>query len=329
MRVPIYFYTDDNFMVLKDYHPDFGAYNLQAVRSVLTKFKGVLLTSRPLADYYEMLQLHPSTIMVQPILDELKLAKLNRLAMRPASTSVLRIAFIGGDFRRVHLRERVIPALSRINKDTSLELFTRLSPNKHEELKQAGISVTEIELNSFDKFLVRWRRLQPDVLVHPEADYANAAYKTANVLLIALYLRCIPIVCNEEAYHNAEEKSGILKVDGSVESWERALRKAQDAQFRAMMLLRLEHYCRENFAPKFNLVALDRILAESARTDILTWAERIRRIALPKLNFAHLTRIARMEAELSSRAYRVALKLRKGANVIRSARAWLRNLRKD
>jgi hypothetical protein len=72
---------------------------------------------------------------------------------------------------------------------------------------------------------------------------------------------------------------------------------------RRELLSRLEAFCRTHFAPERNARALERILAASMPTDVLTWAWRVRQVREHQVdNFVRAHRAAQAQtAELARR----------------------------
>src|SRR5262249_16492251 len=319
MGVPLYFYTDDNFMVLANSDPDYADYRSSAVAECLSRFDGIFLTSPLLAEYFEFFDLGTSIKLLGPTYDFEMREKLGRLEAAPRG-SELRVGFTGGDFRAKHLIDAVMPALVNVHRHPPIHLVVRSTVGG---LDDVPFSMTKMELCSFDEFLVRWRELQLDILIHPKGDHANVDYKTANSLLVAHYLGAVPIICDETAYQDVDEKDGVLKIDGSICAWEQAIEGGADGEFRRQVGGKLEVYCREKFSPRHNLAVVEEFFAELGRADVCAWNERISRLVSPSSDHGFSARLALMEAEVRSRAYRFALRLRKASKMVRGVGTWM------
>src|SRR5579884_4083136 len=79
-RIPLYYFIDDNFIVLAHDHPEYSAYTLRNLSSVLKKFEEVFCGSSLLAEYFDIFKIHPRVSTLQLCHDDFKLQKLNRLA---------------------------------------------------------------------------------------------------------------------------------------------------------------------------------------------------------------------------------------------------------
>jgi hypothetical protein len=351
MKIPLYYLIDDNLILLGRELPEFGAYTRENVTSALEDFAGVLCTSEALAEYVRALDPAPAIDEIGPVFDVTKLAKIRRLRA-DAHGPALRVGFVGGEFRRRDLDERVVPALAAVAAVTPVALFSRLPPANAERLP---FTLTVIPFTEFfDDFLTAWGSVGLDVLVHPRGETCNIDYKTSSVLLSALYLGAVPIVASERAFQDLGETQGVLRVQDEQASWERAVRRAQDPERRRELLARLETFCRAHFAPERTVRVLDRILAASAPTDLLTWAWRVRQVRASQLDQvfraqlavearaadvarleqaagllearvrqleaearAREARLAWLEGEVSTGAYALRLRLRQVARVVR------------
>ena len=215
-----------------------------------------------------------------------------------------------------------MPALAAVARDIPVAFFGQASPADAERLP-FGVSITEFN-PLFDEFLTTWGPLGLDVVVHARGDTVNLEYKTCSVLLSALYLGAVPIVASEQAFRDIGEAQGVLKVDGDSSSWESALRRVQAPEFRREMLSRLEAFCRTHFAPERTARALDRILAASARTDLLSWAWRVRQVQEHQVeNFGRAHRAAQAQTADFSRREREVTEREGHVTQLEEARAVL------
>jgi glycosyltransferase involved in cell wall biosynthesis len=314
MAIPIYYLTDDNFMLLaEEGWAAFRAYTRQAVAEALAGFAGVLCTSSALAEYFRALPLGPPVDEMRPVFDAVKLGKLRRLAAG-REPGALRVGFVGGPHRGPNLREQVVPALAAVARDVPLVFVTRVIPDTA-DAPGWPFATTAVPSTDFDEFLTRWGEAGLDVLVHPRGDTGNTEYKTSSILLSALYLGAVPIVTCEPPFRDVGEADGVLKVEGDAASWERALRRAQAPEVRRELLSRLDVFCRSHFAPERNERALERILGASAPTDLAAWAWRIRQARQSRAEDlvraegqarARAAEVARLEHEAAERERRVS-----------------------
>jgi cell division protein FtsB len=272
MQIPLYYAVDDNFAVPAREIETCAASGEPAVSAALQAYAGILCSSPALQEYFQKLRPALQVMSFGPVFDEAKLDKVRRLPI-DAQAQVLHVGFIGGEFRGENLRQEIVPALRSHARHCPLRLFTRLPIDDHD----GSFPIATVEFpESFDEFLVRWRRLGLHILVHGPGRSPNMRHKASSHLLIALYLGAVPVVCEEEAYRNVGEDEGVLKVDGSARSWEAAIARAASAELRTVLLERLERYCRKAYSPAHNGAALTSIMMSGARTDVFTWLERYR-----------------------------------------------------
>jgi hypothetical protein len=90
---------------------------------------------------------------------------------------------------------------------------------------------------SFRQFVRQWRRHGVDLLLHPAGATTNAPYKCPTAVVVAGYLRAVPVVADEPAYDGWGETEGVVRIGerGLIE----AARGVGDHQWRAEMRGRL------------------------------------------------------------------------------------------
>ena len=319
-RIDLYYLADDNFIELAREDRSFARYKAENMRRALRRFKAVLATSSSLADYYTAENLHGDVRLFGPVLDRTALEKYRRIPQGPRS-SLLRVGFIGGDFRRADLESNVYPALEAAARQGVIEVFARRSP-KPETWTRPRPPVVFHDVPPvylYDDFAERWRRAGIDILVHPKGASSNIAYKTDSVLLTSLYLGAIPLVTDETAFAGAGENEGVIKVNGASSEWAAAIERMKDASARAELLSRLEAYCRNHFDPAYNDRVFETILTSTKPAGLGDRLERFS-IIIEKTT----TRLIEAEAQLGSRAFGLAVRLRQLANIMRRGTRWLR-----
>jgi glycosyltransferase involved in cell wall biosynthesis len=305
MNIPLYYLLDDNLVALGE------EFTLEGVAAALSDFAGVVCTSAPLADYLTSLKLHSSIERIDPAFDPGKFAKLKRV---PASATepALRVGFIGDAVHLANLNTEILPALTDLCGDGAIALFSRL-PLELTDGLPFSVSIAPFA-PSLDAFLLAWRAIGPDVLVQPRGDSKDLGDETGSFLLSALYLGAVPIVAGEPTVLHVGEQQGVLKVDGGAASWEHAVRRALDADFRRLMLERLEAFCRSTFSGDRTAKVIENIFAAYPPTDFLTWANRIRQLQAESIaGLAHVraatdlnaAQVARLEAEAVGRGAQV------------------------
>jgi len=156
------------------------------------------------------------------------------------------------------------------------------------------------------------------------------------MLLIACYLGSIPIVPDLTVFNGLGEDQGVLRVDGSWESYENAILVANERATRMRLPKSLDDYCERRFTPKQTHDALTK-MASNRRLDAADVLSRMRSLVIETSGMAlsaeargvvmkkeYDLSLADKDRELHSRSYQLALKIRKCADY---TRATLKRLR--
>jgi glycosyltransferase involved in cell wall biosynthesis len=302
--IDLYYLIDDNLIVLATEDPIVADYTLDKVRSALEPFKAVLTTSPPLHDYFATNHLHHDIRSFGPTFDRATLEKVRKIPREP-HPGLLRIGFIGGDFRLAGLQAKVHPALEQLSRQTRVEFIARASDKRAKP--PSTVEWRRVSrVDSYDTFIQRWRAFGIDALVHPEGQTLNIDYKTNSVLLAALYIGAVPIITDEAAFAGVGPEQGAIKVAGGPDEWARAIGSISDPDFKREMLSRLERFCLRQFDPISNAQVIHRILDDIKPLDIIDYHERL------TTEFARMVAIAgAAQLEFTSRTYRAALILRR------------------
>ena len=296
LRVPTFYFVDDNFIVLRD-HPGPHArfvqqYSADRVRDALPGFAGVLLSSRTLSDYFAEMNLHPRLLLFPPI------AASRSAAREPHDDGHLRVAFFGGLHLHEVFLERVLPAIRRLAREQPLSLMTMgmepIAPSK-------GLSVSDRPYQpSYAVAVEAMTAAGVNVLLHPVADgLANNRYKNPHALITAHAIGAVPVVSNLAPYDALADDGVALRCENSEESWYRALVQAgQGADYRAALLTRLADYCARHFDGRQNRQIVAAILSESAHPG--RWLVQRRRALASVVLARRLAR--RLSSRLTGRA---------------------------
>jgi hypothetical protein len=312
--IDLHYLADDNPILIAKEDAELSRYRLDKVRDVLKPFKGVLATSPRLAEYYRANGLHPNVQLFGPVLDRATLGKMRRIVTE-AHPGRLRVGFIGGGFREDDLRGRVYPALRSLSQRTGIELIARESDGLRRNPPPSPLPWRQIPFAlSYDSFLQTWRSLGIDVLVHPRGQTRNIDYKTDSILVTSLYLGAVPIVCDEAAFRDIGESEGVLKVGEGPGDFAAALERASDPGFRQEMLRRLEIFCGRHFDPAANEQVLQAISDTTRPTDLIGYYERLSRECARLSHYA-----SEASNQFNSRAFKLALKIRQAATLVRRA----------
>ena len=266
LKVPRYYFLDDNLMLVREepevYGPYWSQYTDDGLRDALKGFAGVLLAGRPLMAYFAERALHPRLIEYPPIAWPI-------LRSRDDSArgveEPFRIAFFGGEHRRGVFASFVYPAIQRLARERAVELIVAgidlaaLPP-------AANVRVVHLPYElSYGTALRQLAEHGVDVLVHPTPPTRNNPYKNANVLINARAVGAVPVVSNMPPYDALGSPPAAVLCENSEEAWYAALaRLAQDRCLRDQVFERVARHCDEHFSGDLNAAAIRQILAAHA-----------------------------------------------------------------
>jgi glycosyltransferase involved in cell wall biosynthesis len=261
LRVPHYYFLDDNFMLLGRLGGDYSylrGYSNDAVRERLRGFAGVLLSSRPLLDYFRRHGLHANLLYFPPIARKPAWAAAPPAPPKPAGTT--RIGFFGGSHRRAAFQREVFPAIAEIARERPVELF---AAGMEEGALPAAAGLATVYLPhqpSYDIALARLAACQIDLLVHPNSDTPNNEYKTCNVLINAWAMDAVPLVSDGPPYGDLAAENVAVLCGADPRSWRDAIRAhAADPQFHRTLRQNLAAYCSRHYGGEANAAVLQAI----------------------------------------------------------------------
>lgn len=258
LRIPLYYFVDDNFILLRDqsgpWSPYVRRYSAANVRHRLRAFHGVLLSSEALMDYYRAENMHSELMLFPPI--EWR----QQLSRRPASSPGVSIAFFGGLHLHEMFRTSILPAVRRLALDRPVTLIAAgvndaIAPSP-------GLSVVEQPYDtSYARGLGRLAEAGVDVLVHPSAPgLDNGRYKIRHALISACAIGAIPVVSDRPPYSDLREAGVALLCDDSPESWYAAFTQVGQPAQRVPIGERLATFCSSQYGGRINREAIDKML---------------------------------------------------------------------
>jgi len=262
LQIPIFYFADDNFMVLRE-QPGPAArfvqrYSVTNVRQQLRRCAGVLLASSPLVDYFAGNAMHARLILYPPVAGSPVTT-----APRPASPR-LHVAFYGGSHLHEFFLRTVVPAVRHVARDRPVTLIAvgMTTPIPASD----GLQVIQEPYDeSYARGIETLARHGVDILVHPVAPGVdNNAYKNPHALISANALGAIPVVSARAPYDGLQAEGVALFCDDSEESWRHALLAAADQQTAAALRARLAAFCAGRFSGRLNREVIDGILRECA-----------------------------------------------------------------
>ncbi len=256
LNKPHFYFTDDNFILLRNEYRELEPYTVEAVREALESFSGVLLSSELLLRFYEDEKLHSRLMFFGPVIDPALTAEFSE----NEADKCVNIGFFGGGFRFDSFYRTVVPALRFIARENKVTLFVR---ERFEMTDIPGIDVNVIKVtNNFYDFVRQWQRFRINIVLHSHGASANIDFKTSNAALVSYYLGATPILADESVYRHMTEKDGVLLAPPTTHGWSRAINLRMGKLLRRWAFDQLEQYCRSAYSPERNAESL-RIVAAS------------------------------------------------------------------
>jgi hypothetical protein len=258
LRIPVYYFTDDNFIVVRDTG---GAaaqfvtrYSAANVRRALRACAGVLLSSPPLIDYFAEHRLHARLILYPPAASGVAPVE----HQRPASR--LHVAFFGGLHLHDFLDRAILPAVRRVARQRPVT-FIVTGVSEPIAASEGLTIVHHPYAASYAEGIARLGADGVDVLVHPVAPgVPNNVFKNPHALISANALGAIPIVSARAPYEGIEAHGVALACGDSEDAWYSALLEAAHQDTAAAIRARLAAYCADRFSGQANLEVIDGIL---------------------------------------------------------------------
>jgi glycosyltransferase involved in cell wall biosynthesis len=275
MKVPMYFFLDDNLPMLakagemppgnEDFRPD-------QFRKDLAMFDGVLLSSRNLLEYFEEEMLHERLFCFPVSYYDQRSLYIDYHEEKRRGELV--IACATGSHRAKGLWEVVFPAIQRLaseGRDVHL-IAPEPSESEYKSLTKElpkNFRVTLLPFEADYLFAMRrFARYSPDFLLHAPSATINNAYKTLHPLMSALIMNAAPVLPDTKPYDQILECGNAVFVHDSARplSWYKALVNAlADESSLDQIRRKNAEYCAENFSGKQNAEVLDSILTKADR----------------------------------------------------------------
>ncbi len=263
LGVPLYYFLDDNFMLIREEPDTYGTlyenYTNERVREALADFSGVLLPTQSLIDYFAQQRLHPRLMFYPPVAGP-PLAGPDRSPARP-----LTVAFFGGHHRREPFQRHVFPAICELARHRPVKLIA--AGIARGTLQQGpGLAVVYPEYDSsYTNALLAVAAHGVDILVHPSNRTANNIYKNPHVLINARALGAAPVFSNTAPYDAiAGEQVALLCGDSEAEWYAALERLADDAELRATIQRGLHVCCEAHFGGDANHAILSAMVSDHA-----------------------------------------------------------------
>jgi glycosyltransferase involved in cell wall biosynthesis len=262
LRVPHYYFLDDNLMILADdprFQARYGAYADDAVRDVLRSFSGVLLSTHALLSYFRERglheRLHHYPLIARPPRD------FEQPAARPARAP-LRIGYFGGGHRNEPFLRDVLPAIVELSRRAGVSLVVAGMARENVSLPE-GLDATFLPFEeSYDVALWRLAQAGIDVLVHPNNEELDNRFRSLTVLVNAMRFGAAPVLSASPPYDVLGDGDTALLCGNGGRPWLEALELlASDPDLRRRVAEGAARHCREHLNADTNRRVLDTILA--------------------------------------------------------------------
>jgi hypothetical protein len=268
--VPLYYFADDNFMLLREQPGAWSAfvdrYSIGNVRARLRLFSGVLLSSPALAGFFSQHHLHQRLMLFPPVAPA---APMRRAQRRGAAG----IGFFGG--RHVHgvVEEFVLPAVRRLAMEQPLRLVLAGFPAP--VAPSPGLTIVEQDYDvSYSRGLRKLADAAVDVLAHPSLPgLANNPHKNPHALISAHAIGAVPVVSARPPYQDLPDSGIMLQCEDSVASWYHALKGAVEPASHAEISERLGSFCESRFDGTVNRDVIEKLIGAPATAWI--WPRRV------------------------------------------------------
>ena len=299
-NVPLYYFVDDNFMLLRKQPGAWSAfvepYSVRNVIERLRAFSGVLVSSPALLDYFADHRLHDRLMLFPPVGWSAPLP-------RQSSNDAACVGFFGGLHLHSVLEDYVLPAIRRVAVVQPLRFV--VAGVSEPIATSPGLTIVHQPYDlSYSRGLRTLAAAGVDVLVHPSVPgLANNAHKNPHALISAHAIGAVPVVSARPPYDDLPESGIALQCEDTIDSWYLTLKRALDPIERRAISDRLGSFCASHFDGGVNRQVIESLVGHPvSRSAALVPARRM--VAAICLGVDVVWRFARS-------AYRARRKLRR------------------
>ena len=264
-NVPIYWFIDDNFMVLAAESNEYSMYRTDNVKKFMHLFDGVLTSTEAIQQYFYDQKIH-NNVLVYPPISTLPL-KHRDSAVPPKENNSFRVLFFGGPHRLKSLKKFILPALEELSSEIDIELIVG---SKQPELVTSNVvTIHHVSFESdYRLALSRFVNADIDVLVHPSTRTHNAPYKTLNALINAHKIGAALAVSDIPPFSEFHEAGIMAFAEDSVAAWLTILKElAHNDEKRGSLNKAASHYCKKYFDGTVNETSITSILNKHRTPD--------------------------------------------------------------
>ena len=256
--VPIYWFIDDNFMVLAAESKEYSMYRPENLKPFMHVFAGILTSTEAIQQYFYDQKLHDN-VLVYPPISTLSL-KHRKAAISPKEKNSFRVLFFGGTHRIEALRKFILPALEELSSLIDIELIVGSEQPGLITSDVVNIHHVSFELD-YRLALSRFVNADIDVLVHPSTRTRNAPYKTLNALINANKIGAALAVSDVPPFSEFHDAGIMAFAEDNVAAWFTVLKElAINNEKRASLRQAASEYCNENFDGRVNEASITSLL---------------------------------------------------------------------
>ena len=270
LSIPVYYFTDDNFIEIKKEGGLLGeAYEKNNFRKTLKSFKGCILTSPHLVDYFQKQLLHDNLYYYPPAYAANSIIKLKE----NKNLYDVRILIISGLHRQKSLIEDVFPAIEALlKKNIRIELtIGNIEESFYQKYfecyKNIQCNSLKLEYN-WKQLLIKSAKYFPDVIIHPYTSSENQMCKTHNMAIVANLLNAVLIAPNVIPFSNLDFKDSAILIEkpNIPQLYLEALNKVLSSKNECEQIkLNNQFFCQKNFNGDMNIDVLNKIAEESPK----------------------------------------------------------------
>jgi glycosyltransferase involved in cell wall biosynthesis len=270
LKIPVYYFLDDNLseLTLSEGLKVGENFSVQALRSKLSEFTGVLVSTFELAEYFRNNLIHQNIQIFPVSYAETPL----RLPAKDNSDFDVVIASLSGQHRQRGLIDSVLPALKLLARagtkihfvmggcssdGSRAALLEEISSDKNLKITQLPFSV---DITQAQMQIAEYR---PDVLIHGPSKTANNKYKTLNIALSAYILDCVLVVPDHPPFDSMLLDGAAIRIEHADEplAWSQVVQKLLSAR-EAWTSYKQQNakFCRTHFSGEQNIAVLKNML---------------------------------------------------------------------
>lgn len=275
INIPIYYYLDDNFVVLRKDVKEVENFTPDYIKEQLKNFSAVLVSTPALQKFFVDEGIHHTVHVFPPILPNREWFDYPTIPPKPSGT--FRFGFLGGLHRYQNFVEYIQPALDQLATEQSIEMVVVGDlpvSSKHFPVYRYPTDY------SYKLTLGRLIASDVDVLIHPGSFTPNNPYKTLNVLINAWAIGAVPVIANQPPYEDVElMEIGYLCEPENVSSWYEKLKAAiLDVKRSQKIRENLHLFLMSHYSGKQNEDVIKNLLAELPAVGLGTVQERYNKI---------------------------------------------------